>query len=81
MMTFHPTEEEFCHPILYIEKLIRDHNVHQFGCIKIIPPPSFKPPLSFDRNSSQRLPTRYQVLQDLSQGKPFDQNFEGSTFK
>jgi histone demethylase JARID1 len=62
MPTFHPTEEEFRYPILYIEKLIREEDAYSFGCIKIVPPPSFKPPVAFDRQSKQRLPTRYQVL-------------------
>lgn len=80
MKTFHPTEAEFATPMIYIEKLLRDGNVTQYGCLKIIPPPSFKPPLAFDLTSDQKLPTRYQILQDLAQGKAFKQNENGHTF-
>jgi hypothetical protein len=71
MATFRPNEADFKEPILYIEKLLRKHNIARYGCIKIIPPESFRPPLAFDMDSDQRLPTRYQVLQELSQGKAF----------
>ena len=64
--TFRPHEADFKDPILYIEKLLRKSNIARFGCIKIIPPESFKPPLAFDMESDQKLPTRYQVLQELS---------------
>jgi len=81
MKTYRPTEAEFAQPMTYIEKLLRtEHNVTQYGCIKIIPPPSFKPPLAFDLTSEQKLPTRYQILQELAQGKSFRQNEVGHTF-
>mmetsp|Transcript_31453 Transcript_31453/g.39090 ORF Transcript_31453/g.39090 Transcript_31453/m.39090 type:complete len:105 (+) Transcript_31453:478-792(+) len=71
MKTFFPTEQQFSDPLLYIDSLIKKENIHQYGCIKIIPPAAFRPPLGFDQNSDQKLPTRYQVLQELSQGKAF----------
>jgi hypothetical protein len=81
MKTFRPTEAEFKKPLAYIENLIRAHNILDFGCIKIIPPESFKPTLAFDMESNQRLPTRYQILQELGQGRAFKQNTNGRTFK
>jgi len=81
MKSFFPTEAEFSDPLVYIDTLIRTQDINQYGCIKIVPPPSFKPPLGFDFNSSQKLPTRFQVLQELSQGKAFKQNAEGRTFR
>lgn len=55
-------------PIKYIENLYKD-GASEYGCIKIIPPNGYKPPSPLDKTSNQRLPTRYQVLQDLAQGK------------
>ena len=82
MPVFRPTEEEFSSAIDYIEKIYNDENVRNlYGTFKIIPPASFKPPLAFDINSNTKLPTHYQVLQKLSQGKPFSQNFAGYTFR
>ena len=81
MPIFRPTEEEFKNPIDYIENLYHEQKVNQYGCIKVIPPASFKPPLAFDMESELRMPTRYQVLQKLSQGVPFDQNLGGHRFK
>ena len=80
MPEYRPTEEEFKHPVIYIQKIIRKEKASQYGCFKIIPPASFKPPLAFDRKSDQKLPTRFQTLQELAQGKAFDQNFEGHKF-
>ena len=81
MKTFRPTEAEFKKPLAYIEHLIRTQSILDFGCIKIIPPESFKPTLAFDMDSNQKLPTRYQVLQELGQGRAFKQNVSGRTFK
>ena len=81
MPVFRPTEEEFKNPIDYIEKIFHEHQLAKAGTIKIIPPKSFKPSLCFDTNSNNKLPTRYQVLQKLSQSVPFDQNFTGHRFK
>lgn len=81
MPVFYPTEEEFLCPVDYIESLYHNKNAQQYGCVKIVPPKSFRPPLAFDLNSQAKLPTRYQILQKLSQGVPFDQNLVGHTFK
>ena len=78
MPVFRPTEEEFSDPLLYIDKISSEAS--QYGCVKIIPPASFKPPLAFDVEDEMKLPTRYQVLQKLSQGVPFAQNNLGHTF-
>lgn len=66
MAVFRPTKEEFKNPIDYFEKLYHVHKVYQYGCVKVIPPDDFKPPLAFDLESELRMPTRYQVLQKLS---------------
>lgn len=68
MKVFYPTESEFKDPIKYFENLYKD-GMWRFGCIKIVPPSTFKPPFCFDTASDRKLPTRYQTLQDLSQGK------------
>ena len=65
---FRPTEEEFSDPIQYIEALYKE-GAHEYGCIKIIPPAGFKPPWPLDKESSNKLPFRFQVLQDMTQGK------------
>lgn len=71
MKTYFPTEEQFSDPLVYIDSLLRNSEARSYGCVKIVPPASFRPSLAFDRNSNQKLPTRFQVLQDLSQGKAF----------
>jgi len=68
MKVFYPTEEEFLEPIIYIEKLFKE-GVWKNGCIKIIPPSSFKTPFSFDTKSTQKMPFRSQTVQNLSRGK------------
>ena len=81
MKTYRPTEAEFTDPLVYIDKLIRTEDIiAKYGCVKIVAPASFKPELAFDRQSQQKLPTRYQILQELSQGKGFKQNHTGRTF-
>lgn len=63
MPVFKPTAEQFKNPISYIEHLISGPaKIGQYGCIKIKPPPGFKPTLAFDTKSDRKLPTRYQVL-------------------
>ena len=47
MKTYHPTLEEFSTPINYIEKLYKE-GAHKYGCIKIVPPKEYRPPLAFD---------------------------------
>ena len=68
MKVFEPSEIEFADPIRYLENLYKQ-GVWKYGCIKIIPPSTFEPPFAFNENSSSPLPTRFQTLQDLSQGK------------
>ena len=72
MKTYYPTEKEFSDgPLVFIDNLLRNEEARSYGCVKIVPPASFRPTLAFDRESPQKLPTRYQELQDLSQGKAF----------
>ena len=60
MKTFYPTEEEFGQsPCEYIEKLIDSQKAFDYGCVKIVPPSSFKPECAFDRESDRKLLTRY----------------------
>lgn len=66
MPVFYPTEEEFKDPIEYIEKLYHHYEASEYGTVKVIPPPSFKPQCVFDTESDRKLPTRYQELQKLS---------------
>lgn len=68
MKVFKPSEVEFSDPLRYIENLYKQ-GIWKYGCIKIIPPDTFNPPFSFNVTSDKKLPTRYQTLQDLSQGK------------
>jgi len=51
MIEYHPSEEEFKDPLKYIEKLYED-GAADYGCVKIIPPDSFKPEFCFDLASS-----------------------------
>ncbi|CDW79070.1 lysine-specific demethylase 5b [Stylonychia lemnae] len=76
--TFYPSQEEFKTPLKYIEKL-QQQGAQKYGIIKIVPPKDFKPSLAFDLFSDQKLPSRFQILQDLAQGKPFNQNHSGHT--
>jgi hypothetical protein len=59
MKTYYPTEAEFSDPLIYIDSLVRDKDARKFGCVKIVPPASFKMTCAFDRESSQKLPTRF----------------------
>jgi len=45
---FRPTEEEFKDPMRYIEHLYYKEKANNYGIVKIIPPPGFRPPLAFD---------------------------------
>ena len=81
MRTFSPTEEEFASPLVYIDKLIKEADIMRFGCVKIIPPASFKPALALDLDSEVPLITRYQVLSKLSTGQGFTDNEKGRTFR
>jgi len=59
MKTYYPTEKEFENPIKFIDRIMRLHRAGQSGCVKIVPPSSFKPGLAFDIESTKSLPTRY----------------------
>lgn len=50
MKVYRPTEEEFTSPVEYFEKLYQE-GAHEYGCVKVIPPKSFAPPLAFDMES------------------------------
>ena len=62
MPVFYPTEEEFKRPLDYIDKLYFEMNAHKYGCVKVIPPASFKPHNVFDMKSDRKLPSRVQIL-------------------
>lgn len=49
MKAYHPTEEEFSDPLIYIDSLLRNEEARSYGCVKIIPPASYKPTCAFDR--------------------------------
>jgi len=66
MPVFYPTEEEFRNPIDYVDQLYYKEEVHKYGCVKVIPPASFKPKNLFDMKASTPLPTRYQTLKKLT---------------
>lgn len=63
MPIYFPTEDQFKNPIVYIESLVNGkENINQYGCVKIVPPKNFRPPLAIDINSDRKLPTRFQIL-------------------
>lgn len=51
MKVYYPTEEEFANPLTYIESLVKVQGARDYGCVKIVPPPSFKPAMAFDKDS------------------------------
>lgn len=51
MKTFHPTEAEWEDPITYIENLHYNEDAAQYGCVKIIPPESFRPMFKINMHS------------------------------
>lgn len=82
MPVFRPSKAQFKNPIEYIHSLLNGkEQIAKYGCIKIVPPEGFNPPLAFDMHSGKKLPTRYQILQRLMMSKPFDQNENGHTFE
>jgi len=58
MPVFYPTEEEFKNPLAFIDMLFYKHEVYKYGCVKVVPPKSFKPTNCFDMKSSRKLPSR-----------------------
>mmetsp|Transcript_18953 Transcript_18953/g.21767 ORF Transcript_18953/g.21767 Transcript_18953/m.21767 type:complete len:191 (+) Transcript_18953:419-991(+) len=80
MKVLRPSAEEFKEPIRYIEQLYQK-GAWKYGCVKIIPPDSFRPPFSFDTKSTKRFQYRSQVLENLIHGKPFDYNKDGITYE
>ena len=61
------TETEFKDPMKLIAKL-RELGYETHGCVKLVPPKSFKIPFCFD-GKGKLLTTRKQVLQDLTKAK------------
>ena len=61
MKVYYPTKQEFTNPVNYVEKLFLE-GAQKYGCVKIVPPKDFQPPIALDLNSSKKFPTRYQEL-------------------
>ena len=61
------TESEFKDPIKLIREL-RRLGYDEYGCVKLVPPKSFKPPFCFS-GKGRPITTRKQVLQDLSKAE------------
>lgn len=61
------TEAEFKEPMKLLEEL-RRQGYDEYGCVKLVPPKSFKPPFCFNAKG-KLLTTRKQVLQDLSRAE------------
>eukprot|EP00357_Protocruzia_adherens_P027181 CAMPEP_0114996894 /NCGR_PEP_ID=MMETSP0216-20121206/14584_1 /TAXON_ID=223996 /ORGANISM="Protocruzia adherens, Strain Boccale" /LENGTH=674 /DNA_ID=CAMNT_0002361189 /DNA_START=218 /DNA_END=2242 /DNA_ORIENTATION=- len=76
---FHPSEEEFKHPVDYIES-IREEG-EKYGIVKIIPPKSWKPPFMVSNNNDRKFTARVQRINELGQGKPFEQKVNEYTFE
>ena len=59
MKTYYPTEKEFENPMVFIDSIMSSPSAKKSGCVKIVPPSSFKPGLALDLDSKKTLPTRY----------------------
>ena len=59
MKTFYPTEAEFKNPIVFIDNIMTKYDGQKYGCVKIVPPVSFKPQIALDLKSKVKYPTRY----------------------
>ena len=80
--TFHPTELEFSMgPCAYVEHIIDNEEAQSYGCVKIVPPSSFKPPCAFDTEADTKLLTRFQVIQQLGRARSFSDNHPGRTYR
>lgn len=60
-----PTEDEFNDPIKYLSSPEVSSLGYQYGMVKIIPPSSYKPPLSINKNRFRFVP-RLQKLKELN---------------
>ncbi|KAI5070351.1 hypothetical protein GOP47_0014694 [Adiantum capillus-veneris] len=59
---YHPTEEEFKDPLVYIEKIRKEAEV--YGICKIVPPKQWHPPFTIDRKTFT-FPTKLQAIHHL----------------
>ena len=62
----YPSPEEFASPLKLIQRLYRQ-GYQKFGLVKVRPPKDWKSKFVFD-NLNQKVNTRIQVLNDLTQG-------------
>ena len=80
--TFYPTELEFSMgPCAYVEHIVENAEARSYGCVKVVPPSSFKPPCAFDTEADTRLLTRFQVIQQLGRARSFTDNQPGRTYR
>lgn len=80
MKTYYPTDTEFENPIKYIEQLYKD-GVWKYGCIKIVPPTSFKPEFVMNYKSTMKMPYKQQNLHGLKHNKDAEYHPEGITYE
>jgi histone demethylase JARID1 len=63
--TIHPTESQFADPIAYLSSPQIAALGQRYGMLKLVPPASFKPPLSINKSKFKFIP-RLQKLKELN---------------